>query len=556
MRQRVRLPDLPQWRSWGASALVLALLLAQLLLPATVFAQSEDGPVAPPVETAGETALLGQTVKLIATKDTFIASNEPGENFGGLDNLDAGWYGNFGAVRPLIKFDLDDIPGNARIYGAQLVLYLSFALPANDGSMVLDAARATQSWSEGGATWANAAGIGGQQFRLGSISTQSGWASFDLTNQVQQWVNGQSNNGLMIIGDETPSLSRARIFSSRQVGGQEPYLLVNYECDTLAPVSQMGSLPASSPASFTVSWSGQDRAPSGCQPTGIRRFQVQYRVNGGSWVNWHESTTRTSDTFSFSVPNGARVDFRVWADDNAGNVENTPSNPQVSTVVIGQAPEVIFTPLPATTNTPSFTVNWTATADPDGVANFDIQYQVDGGAWIDLLVQTTQTAYLFTNVQNGQTYGFRGRARDNLGNVGQYPATAQTQTTVTLLPQASVTPFNPSIITSTSPVTTSFIVNWIGSAPASAPITGYTIWYQVTSLTGAVLQPWTQWQSFAAGVTSANFTPTFGSALYSFEATATNEFGSSPFTGQANAAMIVDLNDTIKPQMYLPVSRK
>jgi hypothetical protein len=564
MRQRARLRKLAQLRPWGAWALLAAFVVAQLLLPATVLAQEDNPPSPLPMEAAGETAALGQTVKLIATKDTFIASNQPGENFGNLDNLDTGWYGAFGAVRPLIKFDLGNIPGNARVYGAQLVLYLNFALPSNDGNMVLDAARATQSWSEGGATWMNAASIGGPQFRLGSVSTQSGWASFDLTNQVQNWVNGQGNNGLMIIGDETPSLSRARIFSSRHVGGQEPYLLVNYECDTLAPVSQMGSLAANSPASFTVNWSGQDRAPSGCQPTGIRRFTVQYRVNGGSWVDWHSSTTRTSDTFTAPVSNGARVDFRVWADDNAGNVEQTPSNPQASTVIITQAPAVAFTALPAITNVPSFTINWTAVNAPIGVASYDVQYQMNGGAWLDLLVQTQQTTYFFNNAQSGTTYGFRARARDSAGNVGTFPSVAQVQTTVELYPNARMTPFNPSIINSTSPVTTSFELNWTGSTPPGTTITTYQIYFRVFNLQGVLVQDWNAsapWQTFDGNTTTATFPLQqlgLGDGLYQFQATATNTLNqTTPFgPNGVEATMIVDMGDTIKPQLYNPVVRQ
>ncbi len=554
MRQCTRLPFGARLCSWGATALVLALLLGQLLLPAPALAQAEDGPTSPlPMETAGETAIYGKTVKLIASKDTFIASNQPGENFGGLDNLDAGWYGAFGAVRPLIKFDLDNIPGNARIYGAQLGLFLNFGVPANDSNMTLDAARTTQSWSEGGATWQNAAGIGGPQFRLGTISTQSGWATFDLTNQVQQWVNGQGNNGLMIIGDETPSLSRARIFSSRHVSGQEPYLIVNYECDNLAPVSQMGSLPANSPGVFTVSWSGQDRAPSGCQPTGIRKFHVQYRINGGAWVDW-KSTTETSHTFDNFAPNGARVDFRVYADDNAGNVESTPSNPQASTLIVSQAPEVVFSPLPAVTNVASFTLNWSAVNAPIGVASYDVQYQLNSGPWQDLLVQTAQTSYFFTNAQSGTTYGFRARARDTAGNVGNFPSVAQVQTTVELYPNAHMIPFNPNIINSTSPVTTSFTLNWTGSTPPGTTITSYQILYQVTNLAGQVVQPWAVWQTFQnPPVTSAPFPITFGDGIYSFEAIATNNLNqTTPITQQAEATMIVDLGDTIKPREHMP----
>lgn len=559
MRPRTRLPGSASLRSLGASALVLALLLAQLLLPATAFAQSGDEPVSPlPVEAAGESAALGQTVRLIASKDTFIASNQPGENFGGLDNMDTGWYGAFGAVRPLVKFDLDNIPGNAKIYGAQLVMYLQFAVPGSDSTMTLDAARATQSWSEGGATWVNAAGIGGPQFRLGSISTQPGWASFDLTNQVQSWVNGQSNNGLMIIGDETPSLGRARIFATRHVGGLEPYLLVNYECDTLAPVSQMGGLPANSSASFNVTWSGQDRAPNGCQPTGLRKFHVQYRVNGGSWVDW-KSTTATSATFDVSVANGARVDFRVNADDNAGNVERRPDNPQASTVVITQAPAVVFTPLPPITNVPSFTINWSATNAPIGVASYDVQYQINGGAWLDLLVQTAQTSYFFSNPASGTTYGFRARARDTAGNVGAFPSAAQTQTTVELFPNAHMVPFNPNLINSSSPVTTSFTLNWTGSTPPSTTITQYKIYYRVYNLQGVLLQNWdvnAPWQTVNDGATTSASFPVaqlgWGNGIYQFQATAVNAVGVTPFTDIAEATMLVDLGNTIQPQKYMP----
>lgn len=560
MRQRTRRPGFTQGRTLQAWVLLMAFVLADLLLPAVASAQTDDTaplPTAPisttdPLSTSEVSAPLGQTVKLIASKDTFIASNQPGENFGGLDNLDAGWYGAFGAVRPLIKFDLENIPGNSKINGAQLVLYLDFALPANDSTMTLDAARTTQSWSEGGATWFNAASIGGPQFRLGSITTQSGWASFDLSNQVQQWVNGQSNNGLMIIGDETASLARARIFRSRHYSGFEPYLLVNYECDTLAPVSQMGGLPANSPGVFTVTWSGQDRAPNGCQPSGLRKFHVQYRINGGAWVDW-KSTTATSATFDNFAFNGARVDFRVHADDNVGNVEQTPSNPQASTVVISQAPTIVFTPLPPVTNVSSFTVNWLGTNAPGGVASFDIQYQINGGAWADLLVGTTQTSYFFTNAQSGLVYGFRGRARDNIGNVGIYPSVAQTQTSVELYPNARMVPFNPNIIQANSPVTTSFTLNWTGSTPAGSTITQYQIRRRMSTFTGQEVRPWEVWQSFDGTVNSASYTIDLGVGVYQFEAIAFNSIGqATPITGLPEATMIVDLDNTFKPNAYMP----
>lgn len=553
MQQRICLRRSAYLRSAGPILLVLAVLLAQLALPAGVWAQDdldEPAPVAV-VQPAGETATLGTTVQLTANRDTFIASNQPNTNFGGLSNLDTGWYASFGAVRPLIRFGLGSVPSNARIYSAQLFMYLDFSLPNNDGGMQLNYARATQSWSEGDATWNNAAGIGGSQSQLGTVWSNPGWASFDLTSQVQQWVNGQSNNGIMIIGNEDSSLSRARIFRSREYGGSAPYLLVNYECDTLAPSTTMSGLPQYSPAIFTASWSGQDLAPSGCQPSGIHKHHVQFRVNGGPWVDW-KSTTQSSETFSNYAPNGAIVDFRTWADDNAGNVENTPSGPTTSTIIVSQAPIVNMTPLPTYTNAPSFMVSWTPGSTPVGVAGYDLQYQINGGPWADLLVATLQTSYQFVNAQNEATYGFRARARDVLGNVGAFPPGAQVQTTVVLFPIAKVVPFNPNIINSTSPVTTSFTVNWTGSTPPGTTITSYTIYSRVFDLQGQQVQPWIAWQAFEGSVTSAPYTIQLGNGIYQFEATATNNLGeTTPVLQQPEGIMIVDLDDTIDVRTIL-----
>ena len=596
MRQHVRLPRFAWLRVMGSLGLVLAVLAAGLLAPAATRAQDAGepapadqsseiveppGPVEPvlpveplewvgPVETleyvegangvvddAAETArITGTNIRLTATKDTFIASGDPNDNFGNLNTTQVGWMNDrFKATRTLIKFDIGGIPRGAKVNSADLHLYLDSGLPADGPRMRLNGAMLQQDWSEGGATWANAAGIGGNQFRLGELSTQPGWKSFGLTSQTQSWVNGENNRGLMIIGYEVPP--NARVFRSRHFGGSEPYLEVNYQCDTLPPVTTLNGLPGTSPGSFTVTWGGHDQAPSGCKPTGIRKFSVQYRINGGIWVNW-KSTTSTSATFDNLAPNGAQVDFRVYADDNAGNVEKRPSNPQASTRIVSQAPVVTMTPLPPTTNTANFAISWAATSAPIGVASYDVQWQINNGAWVDLLVGTTQTSFMVTNAQSELTYGFRVRGRDRLGNVGNFPAAPQAQTIVVLYPIAKVTPFTPpSIIHSSSPVTTSFSLSWTGNTPPGTTITQYQLHYRVLDLHGVLLQPWTVWQSFDGTVTSATFPIQLGDGVYEFEATATNNLGqSTPFAGKAEAAMIVDLQDTVQPSNFMPFTNR
>jgi hypothetical protein len=275
-------------------------------------------------------------------------------------------------------------------------------------------------------------------------------------------------------------------------------------------------------------------------------------VNGGPWVDW-KSTTSSSATFDNFAPNGAVVDFRTWADDNAGNVESTPSNPQTSTRIVSQAPVVNIAPLPIYTFAPNFTVSWSAGASPVAVTGFDLEYQVNGGAWINLLSNTTQTSYQFTNAQNDVVYGFRARARDVAGNVGVLPPDAQTQTTVVLNPTARMVPFNPDLINGSSPITTSFTLNWTGSTPPGTQIVSYQIYSRVFNLQGQQLQPWQLWQTYDGGFTTGTYSVTLGSGIYQFEATATNNLGqTTPVTQQPEAVMIVDLDSTISTQAILP----
>ena len=140
-----------------------------------------------------------------------------------------------------------------------------------------------------------------------------------------------------------------------------------------------------------------------------------------------------------------------------------------------------------------------------------------------------------------------------MGNVGSFPTSSQAQTTVVLFPIARVTPFNPNVINSTSPVTTSFTLNWTGSTPPGTTITSYTIYSRVFNLQGQQLQPWQLWQTFDGSFSSASYPIGLGNGIYEFEASATNNQGqTTPVTQQPEAIMIVDLDDTFSIRSILP----
>ncbi|MEI7744201.1 MAG: glycosyl hydrolase family 18 protein, partial [Chloroflexota bacterium] len=65
-----------------------------------------------------------------------------------------------------------------------------------------------------------------------------------------------------------------------------------------------------------------------------------------------------------------------------------------------------------------FSVGWTAT-DTSGVAGYDVQVSVDGGAWTDWLAGTRATSDIYLG-SDGHGYAFRVRARDARGNTGTW----------------------------------------------------------------------------------------------------------------------------------------
>lgn len=94
--------------------------------------------------------------------------------------------------------------------------------------------------------------------------------------------------------------------------------------DTTPPTATVLPLPSESAPSFAVSWRAND-------DSGVDRYIVWVRVNGGEWTPWLE-TARTDARYSGSP--GNLYEFAVWARDLAGNWSlNVELTPQASTLI-------------------------------------------------------------------------------------------------------------------------------------------------------------------------------------------------------------------------------
>lgn len=537
----------------AGAAILMALLLVMTTTPAPARGESDDGTfpteadlAAMPKPTVLKETRQGDvttiTLSIPAGADTFTSSGQPNTNFSSSPNLRVGFNiaQNFQAQRTFLFFPTNSIPSNATIQSAVMQIWVSGFSPNGDTPMAMEARFLNSSWDPSTLTWNSYNPAWGASIGVGQVPAVAQMLQASATGPVAEWVSGQrANHGIMIQGDETPQQRERTFFAIDAGNGLFPRLIVTYEIDTTPPTASVNTLPQWSRASFNVSWSGSDN-PGG---SGIRHFDVQFRGNGGAWQNWQTATTATSATFTGQ--NGIIYEFRARAVDNANNVGTFPNNPQASTTVDTILPSSGMNALPQFTYSDSFTVSWWGNDGLSGIAYFDVEYQVNGGAWQPLLNSTTLSATQFTGASTDSTYGFRVRAADRAGNLQEFPPMAQTQTTIsTSDPQAWIVPFSSSFAPAAS-----FLVQWGGSAAPGASVVAYDVQFRFNN---GAWQPWLQ----SVNSTSQMFTAQLGDGVYAFQVRARDSVGrTGPFEGGPGSSIILDLEAPfVTAQSYLSIT--
>ncbi|MGC9349735.1 MAG: DNRLRE domain-containing protein [Anaerolineae bacterium] len=381
---------------------------------------------------AGDAALT--QVVLAPEADTYIASERPFQNFGG-GGLFLGYNltgDGFGAERIFLRFDVDAyVPEGVVIKSARLRLYLAYADPPDDDPMPSAVRRVDAPWSETNLTWNREPVWAREDYATLFIgnSADTAW-DWDITRLVEQWVDGtQTNYGLVIIGDERVQ-QRERAFYSRETDTAfYPRLIIDYADtnDVEPPDITVDDLPTYVDRDFTVSWSGSDPGPAD-----IAYYDVEFRVDGGTWQAWLSEVTATQA--EFVGEDGRTYGFRARGVDDAGNVEDF-GDVEASTTVDTIPPDATVNPLPSVIGTTTFPVSWSGSDSESGVATYDLLYRVNGSGWTTLLVDTTATSTIFdVNAddfpETDAYYEFEVRAVDEAGNLESFAFEAEAATLV------------------------------------------------------------------------------------------------------------------------------
>lgn len=360
-------------------------------------------------ETAG--GVVHAIVHLPAEADTYVASGWPEQSFG-LDPLYLGYdqMEDFAAQRVLLRFDIvNNIPGGAVINDARLRMHLNYSLPEDDAPMHTVGRQLFSPWAETTVMWGSLPTWGPvrTEARIGSDLL---WYEWNVTGLVRDWASrDHENHGMEIVGDERVQQRERAFYARETTTSLYPHLIVDYTDydDEVPPAVRVNPLPDYVVPDFSVSWTGDDHGGSG-----VTSYDVQYRVNGGEWIDWQTDVTYETAEFT-GGEDGRTYEFRARGEDRARNVGRF-GDAEASTTVDSEPPMSQVDALPSPISERVFTVSWNGHDHGSGIWYFDLRYRLNGGDWVPWQQQTLASSATFVAMLDG-TYDFEVRAVDRLG---------------------------------------------------------------------------------------------------------------------------------------------
>jgi RHS repeat-associated protein len=184
----------------------------------------------------------------------------------------------------------------------------------------------------------------------------------------------QIRNVANVVFDANPAITTDQVDDNDPSKGTDPARQATNTIDSGPPSSSVAALPATSPTSFTVSWSGQDDSGG----SGIAFYDVDASEDNGTFTLWQAHTTAKSASYTGAV--GHTYAFYSVATDNVGNMQPAPTTGQATTQVITSptpTPTPTSTPTPSPSPSPSPTPSPTPTSTPSSpsVRVTSIQFQ-------------------------------------------------------------------------------------------------------------------------------------------------------------------------------------
>lgn len=248
-----------------------------------------------------------------------------------------------GRYRPLMRFDMSEyIPHDSAIVRATLSLWLNYANP--DSTYInSELFLVRRAWTEETATWktpwsgAGCSGVPtdreGASRAADRIRQQREWASWDITEMVQEWVSGaHANEGMLLLALPGQALRDMQFRSSEfDDGDQRPKLVVEYY--RLPPTATPTASPSATPTpTTTITPTPSPTATVTPAPTSTATVTPVPTSTATSMPTPSptatSTATRPSETFAAYL---AMVLKSFWPPGPAWTATATPTGPPVAT---------------------------------------------------------------------------------------------------------------------------------------------------------------------------------------------------------------------------------
>ncbi|MDI6791475.1 MAG: Ig-like domain-containing protein, partial [bacterium] len=201
--------------------------------------------------------------------------------------------------------------------------------------------------------------------------------------------------------------------------------------DTTAPVNPTLSLSDQTSGSQNYTDDRMVNVSIGNDP-GVAEYLLSETLSSAPGSSdWQTLGTKTKPAiYTLRSGDGPKTVF-IWVRDKATNVNPGQVSAQITLDMSGP----VITGIP-TENSPDndydedgrYTVYWTAASDPQsGVAGYEIQEKVgENGQWTTLsnAIASGVTNYSITGRSKGKTYSYRVRAKNGVGNWGDYSSSS------------------------------------------------------------------------------------------------------------------------------------
>ena len=165
-----------------------------------------------------------------ATDDTSVLSSHPDSNYGSANALYLRDHQDY-TYRVFVRFDLSSIPSGATINLAKVRLYYYQYMVSDPAGKQVDIHRVLGSWDESTLTWNNKPDIASTATSSINMPSSYGWVEWDVTDDVQDMVDGTVDNYGWCVKYHDESLTSedsSTWFRSKEYDGYDSELYVEY----------------------------------------------------------------------------------------------------------------------------------------------------------------------------------------------------------------------------------------------------------------------------------------------------------------------------------------